>query len=127
MSNWKEAMRLLCLAGDDGMMGTRYESVPDADEFFDTMKMYMGNAPSDWTGLCTSEYTYHETEGYAFLAWGNLYIAIPESDIYERYTGKAVRMETLISVVQNCQNACWRQEEDSAQLRSDIDNYLQGL
>lgn len=121
---WKEAMRLLCLAGDDSLMSKRLENVPDADEFFRTLKMYMGNAPSDWTGLCTTEYTYHQVDGVGFLAWGRLYIAIPEYDTYKRYEGKYARVETLVEVVQSCQHFCWKDEDSREELQRDINEYI---
>lgn len=124
VQEWKEAMRLFCLAGDDSLMSKRLETVPDADEFFATLKMYMGNSPSDWTGLCTSEYTYHEIEGVGFLAWGRLYIAIPEYDVFRVYEERMARMETLIQVVQSCQNSYWAAEDDREELIRDINEYI---
>ena len=126
--DWKEALRLLCLIGDDALMNEPMENVPTADEFFDTIKMYMGNAPSDWTGLCTSQYTYHEVDGYAWLVWGKyLYIAIPEFDTYERHEDRWARHETLIEAVQMVEHANREDEEDYRQTREDIDNHLRNL
>ena len=125
-AEWKEAMRLYCLAGDDSLMEMPLNgAAPSAQDFFDTLRLYMGNTPSDWTGLCHSAYAYHEVESYGWLVWGKyLYIAIPEYDIYEKREGSMARHETLIGVVQHCQRACWKDEDDTRETQRDIDNYL---
>lgn len=125
-TEWKEAMRLWLLEGDDSLMEMPLNgAAPSAQEFFDTIRLYMGNKPDDWTGLCTSAYAYHEVEGFGWLFWGNyLYIAIPEYDIYEKREGSTARHETLIGVVQHCQRACWRDEDDIQETQRDIDEHL---
>lgn len=124
-AEWKEAMRLFCLAGDDSLMEMPLNgAAPSAQEFFDTLRLYMGNKPDDWTGLCHSAYSYHEVDGYGWLVWGNyLYLAIPEYDTYERHEGKKARHETLIGVVQHCQHNAWQQEEDTRETQRDIDEH----
>lgn len=125
-AEWKEAMRLFLLAGDDSLMEMPLNgAAPSADEFFDTIRLYMGNAPSEWTGLCHSAYSYHEVEGFGWLVWGNyLYLAIPDFDTYERHEGKRATHETLVNVVQQCQHDAWQEEDDTRETQRDIDNYL---
>lgn len=125
-TEWKEAMRLLLLAGDDSLMEIPLNGeAPTAQEFFDTIRLYMGNAPSEWTGLCHSAYSYHEVDGFGWLVWGNyLYLAIPDFDTYERHEGKKARHETLVNVVQQCQHDAWQEEDDTRETQRDIDNYL---
>lgn len=125
-AEWKEAMRLFLLAGDDSLMEMPLNgAAPSAQEFFDTIRLYMGNTPSDWTGLCHSAYAYHEVEGFGWLVWGNyLYLAIPDFDTYERHEGKRATHETLVNVVQQCQHDAWQEEDDTRETQRDIDNYL---
>jgi hypothetical protein len=126
-ATWKEAMRLLFLTGDDSLMSEPLDVVPSADEFFDAFVTYTDKNPSYWVEYADMEYSYHETKGYGWSAWGMLYIAITEYDLYERHTGKWACLETLQEAVQQTQHSCWQQEEDRRETQNDIDNYLSTL
>jgi hypothetical protein len=125
-TEWKEAMRLFLLAGDDSLMETPLNGeAPSAQEFFDTIRLYMGNAPSEWTGLCHSAYSYHEVEGFGWLVWDTyLYLTIPDYDTYERHEGKWARHETLIEAVQECQHKIWEDTDDREETQRDTDDFL---
>lgn len=121
---WKEALRQLCVGGEDEGMAKLLPVTPTETEFFMAMRELAGNAPDNWTHSCTSQYSYHETDGYAWLAWGKLYIAIPEFDTYEKHEGRRARIETLIHAVQGVQHSTWQSEDGTQHLHKDIDNYL---
>jgi hypothetical protein len=127
MKEWKNAMRLWCLAGEYEGMEDVLAETPTEEEFFYTLREYMGNAPSNWTGLADLKHSYHETDGYGFFAFGKLYIAIPEYDTYECHSGSWACEETLIEAVEMCQHRNWRQEEETRQFKNDINNYLSKL
>jgi hypothetical protein len=126
-TEWKEAMRLLFLTGDDSLMSKPLDAVPNAEEFYDTVRAYVGNGDASWSQCATMEYTYHDVSGFGFIAWQRLYIAIPEFDLYEMHTGKWACFETLQEAVQQTQHSNWQQEEDRKETQNDIDNYLNTL
>jgi hypothetical protein len=121
MKNYKELMEeaygaegeLDSLSPREGM------TPPDAEEFFSQMEAMFGTSIHF---LFTSDiqYRYQETEGFGWMAWGLLYIAIPECDMYERHEGKWACPETLLEAVQQCQHTAWRQEEEIRKLKQDI-------
>lgn len=127
MKEWKNAMRMLCLAGETEGMDYVLTETPTEDEFFDTLIEYMGKAPSDWVGLADLKHTYHDTTGWGFFAFGKLYIAIPEFDTYECHSDSWACEETLIEAVEMCQHRTWRSEEETRQFRNDINNHLSRL
>ncbi len=98
-------------------------AVPSALLFFDVLEAMYGNY------LFTSdiEYHYQSVDGYGWMAWGMLYIAIPEFETYERHEGKWACTETLIEAVQQTQHDAWRQEQERREFTSDMDNYLSQL
>lgn len=99
---------------------------PDATDFFNYLeKMFNGRAQH--TDTYTSDYRYQDTHGYGWLAWGMLYIAIPEYDTYERHEGEWACMETLVEAVQQCQHASWRREQDTREFIEDMKHYLSKL
>lgn len=126
MTEWKEAMRLWLLAGDEDIMEKPLNgAAPTADEFFDTLKLYMGKATADWTSLSTNEHYYHDVDGYGWMVWEKyLYLAIPHYDTYERHEGKWAKHETLVEAVEEIQHNAWTADEDWEELKKDIDNYL---
>lgn len=94
---------------------------PDAEEFFAALRNVM---EEDYILTSDTEYQYCDTKGYGWLAFGNLYIAIPEYDTFESHSGKWAVVETLIEAVQQCQHGIWREEDDRAETIRDINNYL---
>lgn len=99
---------------------------PSAAHFFAHLGRMYGK-PSHYVFCADMEYRYQDTTGYGWLAWGMLYIAIPEYDIYERYEGQWACAETLVEAVDSCQHSNWQQEQDMRNFMSDMDNYLSTL
>lgn len=125
--NWKEALYLFCTEGENDGMRKPLEETPSADQFFEEMERICGRAPDNWVGLCDAEYRYQDLEGYGWLAWGKLYIAIPEYDTYECHSGKWAVAETLCEAVRECVHTAWRQESETIEFREEIDNFLSKL
>jgi hypothetical protein len=94
---------------------------PDAEQFFQALMEVM---EEDYILTSDTEYVYCDTKGYGWLAFGNLYIAIPEYDTFEFHTGKWANVETLIEAVQQCQHGTWREEEERRELIRDTNEFL---
>lgn len=94
---------------------------PDAEQFFQALMEVMDE---DYILTSDTEYVYCDTKGYGWLAFGNLYIAIPEYDTFEFHTGKWAVVETLIEAVQQCQHGTWREAEDRAETIKDTNEFL---
>ena len=99
---------------------------PSADEFFTYLSEMYGK-PAHYVFCADMDYRYHDTDGYGWLAWGMLYIAIPEYDTYERYAGQWACAETLVEAVDSCQHKCWEQEQERRDFIWDMNNYLSNL
>jgi hypothetical protein len=99
---------------------------PSADDFFAHLEE-MYDKPIYYAFTADMEYRYQDTEGYGWLAWGMLYIAIPEYDTYERYAGKWACAETLVEAVESCQHSCWKHEQERREFIQDINNHLSKL
>ena len=99
---------------------------PSADEFFSQMDAMFGE-PVFYIFTADMDYRYQDTEGYGWLAWGMLYIAIPDYDTYERHEGKWACAETLVEAVEQCQHTCWQEEQHRRELIQDINNHLSRL
>lgn len=99
---------------------------PSADEFFDYLEEMYGK-PAQYIFCADIHYRFRESEGYGWLAWGMLYIAIPEYDTYERHEGKWACAETLVEAVESCQHSSWQQEQEQKDFIQDMNNYLSNL
>jgi hypothetical protein len=125
--NWKEALYLFCEEGVDDGMRKPLPETPSADDFFEEMQRICGRAPHNWNGTSDTEYRYQDVAGYGWLAWGKLYIAIPEYDTYERHSGKWAVAETLCEAVRECVHTSWRQEAETIEFKREINEYLSKL
>ena len=94
---------------------------PDAEQFFQALMEVM---EEDYILTSDTEYVYCDTKGYGWLAFGNLYIAIPEYDTFEFHTGKWAVVETLIEAVQQCQHGTWREEDERREFIRDTNQFL---
>lgn len=83
------------------------EGLPDADTFFGILS---AQAP-DYIGFADGEYTYYDVSVFWWMAFGSLYLAIPEYDIYERHDGKWATPETAKEAARELQHEFWDDED----------------
>jgi hypothetical protein len=128
MRNYKELMEdAYGEEGNTSSLSPRNNfTPPDAKEFFAQMEAMFGT-PIHFLFTSDIQYRYQDAEGFGWLAWGVLYIAVPECDIYERHEDKWACPETLIEAVQECQHAAWNQAEEARKLKEDINQFLSKL
>ena len=85
---------------------TPSEGLPDAETFFDELSAQL----PDYLGLSEGEYTYHDVSVYWWMAFGSLYLIVPEYDLYERHDGKWATPETAKEAARELQHTLWYEE-----------------
>lgn len=85
---------------------TPSEGLPDAETFFDELSAQL----PDYLGLSEGEYTYHDVSVYWWMAFGSLYLIIPEHDLYERHDGKWATPETAKEAAEEFQHTLWHED-----------------
>ena len=86
---------------------TPSEGLPDAETFFDELSAQM----PDFLGIADGTYTYHNVSVHWFMAFGSLYLIIPEFDKYERHDGKWATPETAMEAAQELQHTFWEDDD----------------
>ena len=88
---------------------TPSEGLPDADTFFAELSSQL----PDYIGLSECDYTYHDVSVYWWMAFGSIYLAIPEWDLFERHDGKWATAETAMEAAHEMQHSLWHENNDN--------------
>lgn len=84
------------------------EGLPDAETFFNELSAQL----PDYLGLAEGDYIYHNVHVYWWIAFGSLYLTIPEYDIYERHDGaKWASHETAMEAAHELQHRLWDDDD----------------